>query len=474
MTRSASDRSDPIRVAGLLASLVIVMSAVLLERIVPTRLAVLVACFSAATTVVLARHLYGKREWYLLFLCAALVAVAFRIHPQPLALIEAGAEQAAFLMAFVLLLGLINHAASRSPSVQQVGVYLALQPTSRRFLSLYLGTGTMSVLFNLGIVSFLTPLIQKGVQSEGSPLDVRARNERRQLSAMMRGFAWSVIWSPTAMAPLAMMEILPGIDRRLWIGLGFVIFIAFLFVGMLEDRLRFRAVQPPSEPVIDSPFPRSGSLRLLMSCMWLFGLSGLISWLNDESIVFGLMAASPIMLAGWIYVQRRAEGSRPLDETGRVLRHVLIVQVPRSAPVAVTLAASGFIGRVAADIVPVEELAEVMGVLLIPEFVLLWLIPIAVSLLSLLGVSPIMLAVFFGSMFAALPILPADATLIALAISCGWSLAMMFSPFATVVIMVSLISNVRAGRLSAGWNLWFGIICSFLLLPVFWLLTGGQ
>lgn len=474
MTRDPTDQSVPFRAVGLLASLVIVMLAVLLERIVATRLAVLVACFAAATTILLARHLYGRREWYLLFLCAVLIALTLRLHPQPLASIETGTEQAAFLMAFVLLLGLVNHAASSSLSVRQVGAYLTRQPPGRRFRALYVGTGAMSVLFNLGVVSFLTPLIQKGVQAEEKVPELSALNERRQLSAMMRGFAWSVIWSPTAMAPLAMMEILPGVDRRLWIGIGLVIFVAFLFVGSMEDRLRFRAVLSPAEPVALLPFPRTGMMRLLLSCAWLFGLSGMISWLTEESIVFGLMVASPVMLAGWIYAQKRAESLRPLNETGLVLRHVFMVQLPRSTPVAVTLAASGFIGRLSADIVPVEELAEALGLSQLPEFVLLWLIPIAVSLLSLLGVSPIMLAVFFGSMFAAFPVMPADATLIALAISCGWSLAMMFSPFATVVIIVNLISGHPAGRLSAGWNLWFGIICSCLLLPVFWLLTGGQ
>jgi hypothetical protein len=85
-----------------------------------------------------------------------------------------------------------------------------------------------------------------------------------------------------------------------------------------------------------------------------------------------------------------------------------------------------------------------------------------------------MMAVFMGSFFAALPELPADATLIAFSISCGWALSMTFSPFATVVLIVSRGSGIPARTLTWGWSLGFTLIAATLLFPVFYLLTRGH
>ncbi len=68
----------------------------------------------------------------------------------------------------------------------------------------------MAVLFNLGILSILSPLIQKGLLREQESSQITALKERRQISAMLLGFAWCVVWSPTAIAPLALYELIEG------------------------------------------------------------------------------------------------------------------------------------------------------------------------------------------------------------------------------------------------------------------------
>ena len=101
----------------------------------------------------------------------------------------------------------------------------------------------------------------------------------------------------------------------------------------------------------------------------------------------------------------------------------------------ITLAASGFIGRIGAGMIPAENLANTLGLYVMPDYLFLSLLSIAMIPVSYLGVSPIMMAVFFGSILGALPILPADPTLVALAISSGWAISMTTSPFATVVLI---------------------------------------
>jgi hypothetical protein len=109
-----------------------------------------------------------------------------------------------------------------------------------------------------------------------------------------------------------------------------------------------------------------------------------------------------------------------------------------------------------------------------PDYLLLWSIPLALSGLSLFALSPIMMAVFFGSLFGALPVLPADPTLIAFAISCGWALSITFSPFATPVLLIDRVTGIAPRQLTWGWNLGFSALAAVSLLPVFVVLTGGQ
>ncbi|MFT7028611.1 MAG: hypothetical protein ACJAVS_002849, partial [Paracoccaceae bacterium] len=156
------------------------------------------------------------------------------------------------------------------------------------------------------------------------------------------------------------------------------------------------------------------------------------------------------------------------------LRIIAVTGLPRSAPVAITLACSGYIGRAGASLVPAEALAAALHLDAIPDYALLSLIPAALALLGLLAVSPIMMAIFFGSLFGALPQMPADPTLIAFSISCGWALSMTFSPFATVVLLINRVAGIPARSLTWDWNLGFTLIAAAALWPIFWVLTGGR
>ncbi|MEQ9607802.1 MAG: hypothetical protein RLN99_09065 [Kiloniellaceae bacterium] len=428
---------------------------------------------AVGATVLAAVRELGLREKYLLTLCMVLTLLTLWLHPDPPAVLLAGLDQAAFLMAFLLLLNLLHEAASTSPAVARCGEYLTRQQPGRRYYALNFGAAIMAVLFNVGVVSFLVPLIQRGIEA-GTPGDARNPiRERRQISAMLRGFAWCVIWSPTAIAPLALMELIPGTNRQVWIAIGFCIFVGLLVLGALEDRFVFRAYRPQTKPATPL-FPRQAAFRFLLACSWLFGMSAVVMLLSGETVVFGLMVSCPVMLVGWLLVQNLGAAEGAWAATAGRLRVIAFSNLGGAAPVAITLACSGYVGRVAAALIPAAAWAEVLGLDAMPDFVFLALLPVAVASLSLLALSPIMMAVFFGSLIGGLPVLPADPTLIALAISCGWALSMTFSPFATVVLLISRVGAIPPRRLTWQWNLGFTALAAVALVPVFALLTGGR
>lgn len=423
----------------------------------------------------------GYRELYLSSISLCLAIALWIIHPRPMTELGLALNQATFMMAFILLLGLLYEAAIGSPSIRECGHYITGQPPGRRFNSLFLGTGLMSVLFNLGVISLLVPLIKGGVATANPGDPLNPIRERRQLVAVQRGFAWGILWSPTALAPLTLLDLIPGIDRGRWIVIGFSIATLVMALGWFEDYLRFRALTRarrtprPPPPVL----PTHALLRFLAAFSWLLLLSVGFGWLFDDSIVYGLMVSCPVMMTGWLFAQASTStgsmrSSSAARATWRKVSAILRRFLPLSAPVAVTLACSGFIGRAAASLVPAETLIAASGLDAIPDYLLLYSLPLLILGFSFMALSPIVTAVFLGSLLGGLPSLPADPTLIAIAISCGWALAMTASPFVTLVLLMVRTSEYSGVTLSIKWNMTFVIMTVLVLLPVFYFLTGGQ
>ena len=446
--------------------MILVMASVLLSRVTGMPELEILGWVAMGATLLACSSAMGYRELYLLSLCGVAGAAVVAMHPEPAGVLAAALSQATFLMAFILLLGLLYEAAVTSPSIAAIGPYITRQPPSRRFLALFAGTGSLAVLFNAGVISFLVPLIQTGVRTEAED-NLNPIREHRQVTALQRGFAWVVVWSPTALAPLMMVELIPGVDRGVWTIYGLGIFVLMMALGAVEDVVRFRRFRlaPRRERL---PLPTRAVAHLGLVCCWLFAISFAAMWLADDNFVFGLITACPIMLAGWIVAQNgatRASGWRRSLERFRV---VFEDDLPKAAPLAVTLAAAGFMGRAAAALVPRDLLAAATGRLdAVPDFVLLSAVPPILAVISLVGLSPIMMAVFLGSLLGDAQVMPVDATLLALSISCGWALSMTFSPLATPVLLVSRASGISPVTLTWRWNIAFDIAVAAALVPVF-------
>lgn len=409
------------------------------------------------------------RERYLLALSTVIAGLVWILDPDPLRNLQAALNQAAFLMAFVIVLGILRESAVTSPSISELGAYLTQQPTGRRYSALYLGTGALQVLFNIGVVSFLVPLIQRGIERARPNDPLNPIREQRQISAMQRGFAWGVVWSPTALAPLALFELLPSVDRLAWMAMGLAVFFLMLVIGWGDDTIRFRSYRPATK-IVPPAFPKQAALGFLMTSICLLGLAEAAAVAFDETVVFGLLVACPVVTIGWIALQSGILRAGPAATRAR-LSDLYRVHLDQSSNLAIMLACAGFMGRAAGLLVPSDDLATGLNLYTLPDWVVLSALPVALCLFSMLGFSPIMMAIFFGSLFGGMATLPADATLIALAISCGWGLSMTTSPFATILLLINRMGNIPMPKLSYGWNGRFSALAVLGLTIVFFALS---
>ena len=446
------------------AALIIVMASELVSLAFGFEAARYVAYAAMLAVVPLTLHRLGVREAYLLTLCSVLTGLIWLWHDAPAVALVTALDQAVFLMAFIMLVGLMQQAAMTSQAILECGTFLTRQRAGRRYFSLFLGTHLMAQLFNLGVVSLLAPLIRRGTEDASDPLNpVR---ERRQLNSMLRGFAWAVVWSPTAVAPLVLMTLLPGAERGPWMVAGLVIAFAVMMIGWVEDRWQFRNYQPAAGAV-SPPFPVRAYLDFAIVCLVLLLITLSAMVLVGQTVVFGLMVASPIILVGWLIAQNDGAWGPARARIGEIA----LGHLPSAAPLAVTLACSGYVGRAGAALIPAAEWAEALGLEAWPGWLFLLSLSVGVAVSSQFALSPIMMAVFFGSLIAAVPELPTDVTWAALAISCGWALSMTASPFATVVLMVVGTTGHTGRELAWVWNWRFSLLATLFLGFAFWLLA---
>ncbi|MDE0256476.1 MAG: hypothetical protein OYG32_16915, partial [Rhodospirillaceae bacterium] len=168
--------------------LLLLCTAVLIHQFAGLRAAALASSICLVLCYAIGLGLTGWRERGLLAAAAAITAAALLAAPAPGALIEHSLQRAAFLAAFMILIGLLRVGASRSASVLALGDYLTRQPPGRRYLAVHAGSHIMGLLLNFGTLSLIGPLIMRGVEATRADEPAAAAiREQRQLSALIRG-----------------------------------------------------------------------------------------------------------------------------------------------------------------------------------------------------------------------------------------------------------------------------------------------
>jgi len=416
-----------------------------------------------ASLFVLVWRAMHLREVYLVVVCLALFTLAWFSGKPIVEVTLESLSRAAYLASFILLMALLREGALTSPSVLEVGTFLTRQPTNRRFVTLFAGGHFFAVLINLGSLSLLAPIIQRGVRAnraEGEALDEISKvRERRQLCATLRGFSWFLVWAPTAVTQAVMPTLMTGIDgtRLMLTGLGLALIM--FAVSWAEDILRWRGFAKRLRKegrlplAVATQFPKNAALHLGLVCLALFGLSTSFSWLADVTIVTGVMLTSPIVVCSWIYLQQSAVAPAQRREVlAQRLDHITFTSMPGYIREAMFVACAGFIGTLAAKLVPAGDVATMIGLAGLEGWIVLWSLTVVVWLFGQVGLSPITMAIFLGSLVSELPDLPVDMTHAALAIAAGTAVCTTGAPFASGALMLSRATGHSALTLTWRWN----------------------
>jgi hypothetical protein len=423
------------------------------------------------------------REGYLLALCVILLGLTWFVAKPVAAIAAQGLSRSAYLASFILLMALLREGALHSNSVLEIGTFLTRQPAKRRFLTLFSGGHFFAVLINLGALSLLAPIIQRGVRAvipAGESLDdIAGVRERRQLSAALRGFSWFLVWAPTAVTQAVLPTLLTGIDAGRLMVTGFGLAVLMFGVSWLEDSLRWRGFRKRLQaegrlPLASATrFPVAAARNLGFVGLALFGFTIALAVLGGVSVVTGVMLAAPIVVVIWIFAQESESGVNARTAvTAHRLREIAFESLPGFSRDAVFIACAGFIGTLAAGLVSAADLANMIGLANQPGWLVLWVLTALVWVFGQVGLSPITMAVFLGSLVAELPGMPVDITLSALAIAAGTAVCTTGAPFSSGAIMLARATGHSSLTLTWRWNGLYTIVVLAALAVIYAILTS--
>lgn len=411
------------------------------------------------------------RENLLLVIAATTgIALAFSKHGPGALLAPLG--NAAFFAAFIYLVTLLKEAALRSASVLEIGTFMTRQPPGRRYYCLAFGGHMLGVLLNFGSISLLVPLIQRGARANRNSEEA-AILERQQISALVRGFSWILLWSPTALTQVVILNAFPEVNHGLAFALGIASVILLVLIGRMEEAWYWSrhsrwSERAAPEPAAAMPWPSAAGRRFGLLCTSLIALTLLVMWIAGVSAAIGLMLVAPLVMVAWIVAQQwRLKTRRMLNASVAILGEIALVSTPSLARIAVTLGLAGFIGQAAALLAPVETISSYINWLGIKDWQLLMLLPVVIVGFGQIAISPLVVVVFLASVLNQLPMLPADPTLIAYALAGGWALSMTLSPNASATLLISGVSGIAPTVLTWKWNARYGLICYAVLCLVF-------
>ncbi|WP_372530015.1 hypothetical protein [Oricola sp.] len=364
----------------------------------------------------------------------------------PVATLSTAMTRAAFFQAFLTAVFMLQDAAMRSYSMNQIGLFLISQPILKQSILTLLGTNLMALMMNLGSLVMIGTLARN--RESGSPLSSLENSPSVWITAVsaLRGFAASVTWSPLALPPVFLTSLYPtvGLGTTMLVGAAFsvVILIISLLFTLGQAALSYRQdgfpdVQPRKLP--RRPIANLASL-LVIIFIAIFVAAGTL----DISTSSAVTVIIPVTAMLWMIKAHKGSLRTLLRDRFPSIMHD---QVPRQAAQTSVIVSAAFLSPVLVALFPVDLVSNALAAAQISAPVLLSSIFLAVILLGMVGINPVLSTSLAAAIFPDPVRYGATPLSMIVILAIGWALAAEFSPYTGTTTIISRMLGISAERL---------------------------
>jgi len=415
-----------------------------------------------ALLVLLAPQVGRNRQVFVAVGIAVTVALAWQT-PQWMIDAKAGLEKAAFICAFFCALAGLRSVAQGSVAIQNAGQFLAKQPPGRRYLALTFGGQMFALVLNYGAIGLLGSLAMANARTEKDP-EIRRHRTRRMLLAIQRGFTSTLPWSPLSFAVAITTALIPNtswatvaipglVTGALMAGVGWALDSIFKPRSNLSARPR---AQPDGNWLLMWPLFTLLSI-ILTSIVALFLLTGI-------RVVGLVILVVPVVAGLWAFLQTRgfAHGKGSIGFLGWLKTHVF-TELPGVSGEVVLLMMAGYIGTVGSALLLPILASSGLDLSGFPTPLILlaciWIIP----LVGQIGMNPILAVTLLAPFIPSADTLGVTPAAIVLAITAGWALTGVTSPFTATTLLIGSFAKVSARHVGWKWNGGYFLIAATIL-----------
>jgi len=368
-------------------------------------------------------------------------------------------QRTMFLPAFMAALGLLRAAATTSEIVARAGRFLVGQKPALRYIALSFGGHIFGILLNIGGLALLIDMTRKAntLESAGDNQRVVDIRERRMTTAVARGFASIVFWSPLGIALNLVIATIPGMEWRQIGPLGMVIAVSFMGIGWLVDRLQFPPRSGSAVAVQDS---EPGGFVAFLGLIGHVAMTALVTLVVEYALSLTFQKALLIAVPTYGLIWCIGSGithqhPRPLHRALHTMTREGFARLPLIGAEVTAFAMSGFLGVALVALVPQEPVAKFFIGLGLEGGVMAALIAFMVTFMSFIGLNPLVSATILSGIIASLHLPGLSPALLTVAVVTGWAAVMPMAPLQTSTIMTANLLNRSPFEISVGWNLPF-------------------
>lgn len=361
------------------------------------------------------------------------------------------ASDAAFYAAFLGSLGMMQCLVRRFEVLRRIHDVMLGGNPFLLYPKYALVSCSIASVLNFGMMNLLCGTLSETLRERGIIGDSRLQWLRSVLISVLRGFSLVPLVAPTSVAVAILTRGLPQLSWSQLLPYGLAAALLMILVGWVLEQRRFREIS--SERIaVDGWLPGTG--RLLGLILVVFAvMAGLVVTTGFKVSVAAMLAVPAVTLLYMFWQERRL---MPVLREGSS-------QVSSMQNEMAIFAASAILGVALSAVIPADALAglvatgsgvflvAVMGMLIMPMFSMIGVIPITVLSVQA-GLLPQLVA-------EGMNLLP-----VAVALMIGFSLAMMISPFGPAVMLLTKFGQISRWVVAFRWNGLFVVIVLPLLL----------
>lgn len=376
-----------------------------------------------------------------------------------LAVTQRALHTAGFIAAFFTALATLRSAAARSEAIGKSGRFLAQQPPGRRYIALTVGGQMFALLLNYGAIVLLGSLATASAAEEPDE-EIRRHRTRRMLLAIQRAFTSTLPWSPLSFAVAISIAQTPGARWADAVLPGIVTGGLMAGTGWALDTLFKPRLSRPA-PARSRP---EGTWALMLPLVVLLAILvssiALLHLATGIRVVGLVLVVVPVIATVWVLMQTRTQAAPGF---ARRAADYAFAELPSFRGEIVLLMMAGYIGTVGAPLLgPVLagaglDLAALPASLVLVAFV--WVIPLA----GQAGMNPILTVTLIAPLIPSADALGVTPTAIVVALTSGWALGGVTSPFTATTLLIGSFGKVSATHVGLKWNGSYALTTALIL-----------